>query len=178
LTALCFFANACFQRWCWLLLTAVVAGAAAAVVGWYGRRLPPVHTLSPQRVRKTARRSALKRILSLCLRPRALQVRMVREVQAASRKLCHHQISWFRDDGAFRWVDAAQGEAAAVEEVLERWGRAGHEGEGQRGAGRAACRVAAYSSCSPACRRVGTSVCVQGTGRGVLWREWVCVGVG
>ncbi|KAK9826713.1 hypothetical protein WJX81_000524 [Elliptochloris bilobata] len=33
-------------------------------------------------------------------------VGMVDEMQAATRRLCHSQLSWFRNEPAFRWVDA------------------------------------------------------------------------
>ncbi len=32
---------------------------------------------------------------------------MVEDVQAATRRLCHSQLSWFRGEAAFTWVDAA-----------------------------------------------------------------------
>lgn len=42
----------------------------------------------------------------LTLHPCAMQVGMVQEMQAATRQLCHSQLSWFRSEPAFRWVDA------------------------------------------------------------------------
>ena len=33
-----------------------------------------------------------------------LQIDLVKSIQAASRKLCHKQMSWFRDEEMFRWV--------------------------------------------------------------------------
>ena len=45
----------------------------------------------------------------------ALQIDMVKGIQAASRKLCHKQMSWFRDEEMFRgvggWVGGAGGRA-------------------------------------------------------------------
>lgn len=42
---------------------------------------------------------------------------MVQEMQSATRQLCHSQLSWFRSEPAFRWVDATpapQDVAAAI----------------------------------------------------------------
>ena len=42
---------------------------------------------------------------------------MVQEMQSATRQLCHSQLSWFRGEPAFRWVDATpapQDVAAAI----------------------------------------------------------------
>ena len=53
----------------------------------------------------------------------------VRDVQGASRQLCTKQVSWFRDDAAFAWVDASGGQEAVVDAVLESWAHPQHKGE-------------------------------------------------
>ncbi|EFN51365.1 hypothetical protein CHLNCDRAFT_55198 [Chlorella variabilis] len=55
-------------------------------------------------------------------------IQLVKAIQTASRQLCHRQMSWFRDEGMFRWVDATAGEEAVLAEVLERWHQPQHEG--------------------------------------------------
>lgn len=55
-------------------------------------------------------------------------VQLVRDIQAASRKLCHRQMVWFRDDQLFKWVDATAGEDAVLRQILEEWERPQHEG--------------------------------------------------
>lgn len=55
-------------------------------------------------------------------------VTLSKEIMAASRKLCHRQMSWFRDDPLFRWVDAAAGEAAVVDTIMDGWTAAVHQG--------------------------------------------------
>jgi tRNA dimethylallyltransferase len=34
------------------------------------------------------------------------QVQLVYDIQRASRNLCHRQLSWFRDEPLFTWLDA------------------------------------------------------------------------
>lgn len=55
-------------------------------------------------------------------------IELVKQVQAASRKLCHRQMTWFRDEEMFRWIDATAGEEAVLDELLERWAAPRHEG--------------------------------------------------
>lgn len=43
---------------------------------------------------------------------------MVREVQTASRKLCHRQLSWFRDERLFRWLEGDRPVGTIVDEIL------------------------------------------------------------
>ena len=56
------------------------------------------------------------------------QIKLAQNIQAASRKLCHRQLSWFRDDERFRWVDATADEDAVVDEILALWAQPEHEG--------------------------------------------------
>lgn len=55
-------------------------------------------------------------------------IQLARDIQTASRKLCHRQLSWFRDDPLFRWIDATKGKDATVEEILGLWTEPGHRG--------------------------------------------------
>lgn len=55
-------------------------------------------------------------------------IELVKSIQAASRKLCHRQMTWFRDEEMFRWIDATAGEEAVLSEILERWAAPEHEG--------------------------------------------------
>ena len=43
---------------------------------------------------------------------------MVREIQRASRKLCHRQLSWFRDERLFKWLENDRPVEAVVDEML------------------------------------------------------------
>lgn len=64
-------------------------------------------------------------------------VDLAKAIQAASRRLCHSQLTWFRDDTLFRWIDATQGQSSVVEEILGLWTEPCHEGGGEAfGAGR------------------------------------------
>ena len=51
-----------------------------------------------------------------CANP--LQVQMVRDVQAASRKLCHRQLSWFRDERLFKWLEGDRPVGSIVDEIV------------------------------------------------------------
>jgi hypothetical protein len=47
---------------------------------------------------------------------------MVQDMQAATRRLCHSQLSWFRSEPAYAWVDAcppADAVAAAIAAAVE-----------------------------------------------------------
>ena len=43
---------------------------------------------------------------------------MVRDIQTASRKLCHRQLSWFRDERLFKWLEGGRPVDAVVDEIL------------------------------------------------------------
>ncbi|EIE19274.1 isopentenyl transferase, partial [Coccomyxa subellipsoidea C-169] len=45
-------------------------------------------------------------------------VQMVRDIQRASRNLCHRQLSWFRDEPLFRWVEAGREPADIVDDII------------------------------------------------------------
>ena len=47
-----------------------------------------------------------------------MQVQMVRDIQAASRKLCHRQLSWFRDERLFKWLEGDRAVTSIVDEIL------------------------------------------------------------
>ena len=47
-----------------------------------------------------------------------LQVQMVRGMQAASRKLCHRQLSWFRDERLFKWLEGNRPVDLIVDEIV------------------------------------------------------------
>jgi tRNA dimethylallyltransferase len=55
-------------------------------------------------------------------------VQLAREIQSASRQLCHKQVSWFRDDPLFKWIDASQGEKESVDQILELYETPAHQG--------------------------------------------------
>jgi tRNA dimethylallyltransferase len=55
-------------------------------------------------------------------------VQLAREIQSASRQLCHKQLSWFRDDSLFKWIDAAQGQKETVDQILELYDTPAHQG--------------------------------------------------
>ena len=56
------------------------------------------------------------------------QVLMVRGIQSASRNLCHRQLSWFRDEPLFQWVDAAREPSAIVEDIVAALANDSHKG--------------------------------------------------
>ena len=43
---------------------------------------------------------------------------MVRDIQTASRKLCHRQLSWFRDERLFKWLEGDRPLNTIVDEIL------------------------------------------------------------
>lgn len=56
------------------------------------------------------------------------QLQMVRDIQKASRNLCHRQLSWFRDEALFRWVDAARDPEQVADDIMQMLGEDCHEG--------------------------------------------------
>lgn len=56
------------------------------------------------------------------------QVQMVRDIQKASRNLCHRQLSWFRDEQLFRWVDAERELSEVVDEIVAELSSDSHTG--------------------------------------------------
>jgi len=58
----------------------------------------------------------------------AAVVELARSIQGASRKLCHRQLNWFRDDGLFQWVDAERGDDELVDELVRLWNEPAHSG--------------------------------------------------
>ena len=48
---------------------------------------------------------------------------MVRDVQAASRKLCHRQLSWFRDERLFKWLEGDRPVDSIVDEIIADYSR-------------------------------------------------------
>lgn len=55
-------------------------------------------------------------------------VELARTIQTASRQLCHKQLSWFRDDPLFKWIDASQGQKETVNQILELYKTPAHQG--------------------------------------------------
>lgn len=55
-------------------------------------------------------------------------VELARTIQTASRQLCHKQLSWFRDDPLFKWIDASQGQKETVDQILELYKTPAHQG--------------------------------------------------
>lgn len=47
-----------------------------------------------------------------------VQVQIVRDIQTASRKLCHRQLSWFRDERLFKWLEGDRPVGTIVDEIL------------------------------------------------------------
>ena len=60
------------------------------------------------------------------------QVQLVAEVQRASRNLCHRQLSWFRDEPLFAWVDADRDAADVSADIVARLAR-GRPHQAERG---------------------------------------------
>ena len=73
-------------------------------------------------VSKIAKHSAVSSITEAGI------IQLAKDIQTASRKLCHRQLSWFRDDPLFRWIDAAQGQESALAEILQLWDEPAHQG--------------------------------------------------
>ena len=43
---------------------------------------------------------------------------MLHDIQRASRNLCHRQLSWFRDEPLFTWLDAGREPEQITADVL------------------------------------------------------------
>lgn len=57
---------------------------------------------------------------------------LVQKMQSASRQLCHRQMSWFRDEKQFVWIEANRNFHDVVAEILELWNKPEHpEGDGR-----------------------------------------------
>ena len=72
-----------------------------------------------------------------------LQVHLTKEIQTASRQLCHRQMNWFRKESNFRWIQADQNMESILEEITTYWNRDQHEGM----CGYHHCCVKAYAVC-------------------------------
>ena len=57
------------------------------------------------------------------------QVQMVKDIQQASRQLNKRQMTWFRDDPMYQWLDAKQPTDALVQQIVESVGRSEHVGK-------------------------------------------------
>lgn len=56
-------------------------------------------------------------------------IQLAKDIQTASRKLCHRQLSWFRDDTMFRWIDACRlSNDGVVNNIVELWNAPAHAG--------------------------------------------------
>lgn len=61
----------------------------------------------------------------------------MKDIQSASRKLCHRQLNWFRDDALFRWIEASErDEQDIVDEILRLWNKETHQGGAPEHGGR------------------------------------------
>lgn len=47
-----------------------------------------------------------------------VQEQLARDVQTASRKLCHRQLSWFRDERLFKWLEGDHPVGAIVDDII------------------------------------------------------------
>jgi tRNA dimethylallyltransferase len=54
-------------------------------------------------------------------------VDLVKDIQTASRQLCHRQMHWFRKEPAFRWVNVDQDPQDLLNELLMHWERSESE---------------------------------------------------
>ena len=52
----------------------------------------------------------------------------MRDIQKASRNLCHRQLSWFRDEPLFQWIDAAREPADIVDDIIAELAKEVHTG--------------------------------------------------
>lgn len=53
----------------------------------------------------------------------------MRDIQKASRNLCHRQLCWFRDEPLFQWVDAAREPADIVDDIVAELAKEVHTGD-------------------------------------------------
>lgn len=56
------------------------------------------------------------------------QVQMVRDIQQASRQLNKRQMTWFRDDPMYQWLDAKQPIDTLVQQIVEAVEQSEHVG--------------------------------------------------
>lgn len=54
---------------------------------------------------------------------------MVKDIQQASRQLNKRQMTWFRDDPMYHWLDGTQDVGALVEQVVSSLQQAQHVGK-------------------------------------------------
>ena len=55
----------------------------------------------------------------MCIALFSKQVQLVHDIQRASRNLCHRQLSWFRDEPLFTWLDADREPEQVTADMLE-----------------------------------------------------------
>jgi hypothetical protein len=60
---------------------------------------------------------------------------MIMKIGAATRKLVKNQHTWFRDDGAFLWVDNSAPEEDVLRLILGEIEKPEHQGRGRSGGG-------------------------------------------
>lgn len=56
------------------------------------------------------------------------QVQMVKDIQQASRQLNKRQMTWFRDDPMYQWLDAKQPIDVLVQQIVESMEQSKHVG--------------------------------------------------
>jgi len=97
----------------------LAAVAAVGRAGAYGSGQSPLVRKSQRPLSMPARAARARG----SRRPHAcMQVATVQDMQAATRRLCHSQLSWFRSEPAYAWVDAsppADAVAAAIAAAVE-----------------------------------------------------------
>ena len=47
-----------------------------------------------------------------------MQIQLAKDIQNASRQLCHRQMNWFRKDSKFKWIQADQDHEQVMEEIM------------------------------------------------------------
>ncbi|KAK9829894.1 hypothetical protein WJX72_008519 [[Myrmecia] bisecta] len=57
-------------------------------------------------------------------------VQLLRDIQTQSRKLCHRQLHWFRQDPMYRWLDATQSVPEVVDTIAAYLDMPQHQGGG------------------------------------------------
>lgn len=54
---------------------------------------------------------------------------VVQKSQSASRKLCHRQMTWFRDEPNFRWIKGKDNTEEVMEEIISIWEKDRHHAD-------------------------------------------------
>ncbi len=57
-----------------------------------------------------------------------MQIKLVTDMQQASRQLCHRQLTWFRDDAMYHWLDATRPAEELLRHIQQELQKPQHEG--------------------------------------------------